>query len=72
MSKEKLKAGDRIKWQYAHSLNGRSSVLIAKFGEYCGKIKHTVRYKSISQMAAVQFDGNKGVSKIPIEELEKI
>ena len=72
MAKEKIKPGDRIKWQYTHHLNNNSTVERVKFGEYCGKIKHTVRYKGISQMAAVQFDENKGISKIPVDELEKI
>ena len=64
----KLESGTRIRWQYIHHLNGKSRVNIIKFGVYYGKVKHTVRWNGKS-LAIVQFDGNKHVSRVPIEEL---
>jgi len=54
-----MKSGDRIKW-------GK------KYGKYIGQIRHTVKYKGRHQLAMVQFDGNKRVSRVPHCELELI
>ncbi len=39
-----------------------------KHGEYIGLIKHTCRYDG-PQLAMVKFQGNKGVSRVPVFEL---
>lgn len=52
-----MKSGDRIKWG-------------VKRGEYIGMIRHTCKYKGRHQLAMVQFDGNKRVSRVPHCELE--
>lgn len=54
-----MKSGDRIKWG-------------VKYGKYIGQIRHTVKYKGRHQLAMVQFDGNKRVSRVPHCELELI
>jgi len=65
-----MKSGDRIKWEYIHHLNNRSKVVKVKCGEYIGMIRHTSKYKGRHQLAMVQFDGNKRVSRVPHCELE--
>ena len=63
----------RIKWQYTHHLNKRSTIEIVKAGVYLGEIKHTYKHwqkRGAKQMACVQFDGNKGVSFVPFDELD--
>jgi len=67
-----MKAGDRIQWEYIHHLNSRSKVVKTKCGVYIGQIRHTVKYKGRHQLAMVQFDGNKRVSRVPHCELELI
>ena len=62
-----MKSGDRVKWKYIHHLNSRSEVVKTKYGEYIRKI---VKYKGRHQLAMVQFDGNKRVSRVPHCELE--
>ena len=69
MSKKK----QRIAWTYDHHLNNRSSTRITKHGVFIGKVKHTKRHWNklfAEQMAIVQFDGNKGTSKVPYDELK--
>ena len=63
-----MKAGDLISWEYTHHFNSRSRAQRVKHGEYIGKVKHTKRYNG-SQLAIVQFYGNKRVSKIPFFEI---
>ena len=64
-----IKYGDRVVWTYEHHLNSRSSTFITKVGVFEGLIKHTVKHKG-EQLALVTFDGNKGQSKIPFEQLK--
>ena len=59
----------RIKWEYRHHLNSRSSLLKTKEGFYYGRVKHTIKYKGNKQLACVGFNGNKRVSFVPFEEL---
>lgn len=67
---EKLKSGDRITWIYTHHFNSKSQALRVKKGEYIGFVKHTIKYDG-DQLAIVQFDGNKGMSRIPLYKLRK-
>ena len=64
-----IKKGDRIIWCYRHHLNSKSTTLVVKHGTYIAKIRHTYRYNG-PQLAAVEFDGNKRLSKVPLYELE--
>ncbi len=64
-----VEKGDRVIWCYRHHLNNRSSTIIIKHGTYIAKIRHTYRYNG-PQLAAVAFDGNKRLSKVPLYELE--
>jgi hypothetical protein len=57
--------GTRVKWQYRHSLNSKSSVLRIKYGEFLGYGK---RDKNI---AHVLFDGQKSISRVPVSELQE-
>ena len=62
----------KVKWQYTHHLNNRSSLEGVKEGEYYGQVKHTVKHWDkigAKQMAVVQFDRNKKPSIVPYEEL---
>ena len=63
----------RIRWQYTHHLNYKSTVERMKVGEYFGKVKHTERHwrkPDADQMAVVLFDDNKRVSHVPYDELQ--
>ena len=62
--------GARITWQYTHHL-GRGTVERVKSGVFIGKVKHTSRYWKYNapQLVYVQFDDNKGKSKVPFEEI---
>lgn len=60
---------DRVIWCYRRHLNSKSIALVIKHGTYKAKIRHTYRYKG-PQLAAVEFDGNKRLSKVPLHELE--
>lgn len=60
---------DRVQWSFEKPLNHKSSTTITKRGVYYGKVRHTYRYNG-PQLAIVQFDGNKRVSKVPYYELE--
>lgn len=64
-----IKKGDRVIWCYRHHINSRSSKIITKHGTYIAKIRHTYRYNG-PQLAAVKFDRNKRLSKVPLYELE--
>ena len=64
-----IKKGSRVTWCYRHHLNSTSTTLIVKHGTYIAKIRHTYRYNG-PQLAAVQFDDNKRLSKVPFYELE--
>jgi hypothetical protein len=66
----KIKSGTRIRWQYIHHLNGKSRVNRIKFGVYLRKVYHSERWNG-KPLAIVQFNGNKHVSKVPIEELKQ-
>jgi hypothetical protein len=50
-----MKSGDRIVWKN-------------KRGEYIGGIRHTRKHRG-KKLAMVQFDGNKRVSRVPIDEI---
>lgn len=67
-----MKSGDKIKWEYSPPVNYHSKVVKVKRGEYIGLIRHTSKYKGRHQLAMVQFDGNKRVSRVPHCELERI
>ena len=65
----------RIKWQYTHWFNSRSSVQRVKEGDYFAKVKHTVKHwkkRGAVQLAWVRFDGNKRCSRVPVAELKFI
>lgn len=64
-----FKKDDRVIWSYVHHLNSKSSTVLIKHGRYVAKIRHTYRYNG-PQLAAVEFDGNKRLSKVPLYELE--
>lgn len=70
-----MKYGTRIKWTYQHALTGHTYTNITKTGTYCGKIKHTVKHwrkSGAKQMVAARFDGNKGMSYVPFDELRRV
>lgn len=50
-----MKSGERIVWKNKH-------------GEYIGRIRHTYKHRG-KELAMVQFDGNKRVSRVPIDEI---
>jgi hypothetical protein len=56
----------KIKWSYEHHLNSTSSVNRTKYGSV---IKFPL-WRDGKRVAAVKFDGNKGLSYIPLEEME--
>ena len=64
-----FESGERVAWKYLHSLNSKSRVWRTKFGVYHGRIRHTVRYKGGDRLAGVSFDGNKRMSRVPLDEL---
>ena len=64
-----LKKGDTVKWIYRHWLNSLSSTKVTKTGIFLGEVKHTVKYSG-KQLAVVQFEGNKKVSRVPLSELK--
>jgi hypothetical protein len=61
-----MKSGDRIKWVHIHK--GIKTIVTCRYGEYIGLVRHTKRYKG-SQLAAVVFDGNTRMSRVPFFEL---
>lgn len=68
-TRSKFSKGDRVIWSYIHHLNSKSSTVIIKHGRYVARVKHTARYIG-PQLAWVEFDGNKRLSKVPYWELE--
>ena len=65
-----MKPGARIKWIFKH-WTGSAFTWRVKKGEYIGTVKHTKRYSGPC-LAVVKFDGNKGVSRVPLIEIEII
>ena len=63
----------KIIWKFTHGYGLLGNATRTKRGIYFGKVKHTKRhwtkYRAV-QMALVQFDGNKKVSRVPFHELE--
>ena len=66
-----MRYGDIVSWSYTHHFNSRSKAVRAKFGIYLGKVKHSKNYQG-EQLAMVHFNGNKSISKVPIDELKEI
>lgn len=64
-----MKPGDRIIWGYVHHLNRRSKLVRVKHGTFVNEVRHSFTYGG-RQMAIVQFDNNKGVSRVPLQTLE--
>lgn len=60
--------GDRIAWQYEHSISRRHSTTITRFGVYHGRVKHTRHYRG-DQLALVTFDTASGNARKPIDDL---
>ena len=61
-----------ISWPYRHYTSSISYVSRTKYGEYFGKIKHTIRHlrkRDSEQMARVHFNINKRSSIVPFCEL---
>ena len=63
-----FETGERIAWQYEHSLNSRSRLTRTKYGRFIGRIRHTKRWSG-DRLAMVHFDYNKRVSKVPLDDL---
>lgn len=75
MSEKRLRHGDRIKWTYYHALNYRTETYRTKHGIYWSTCRHTSkhwRHSDAEQMAWVQFDGNKRLSRVPLHELKEV
>ena len=62
-----FKTGERVAWQYEHSLNSKSRVTRTKFGTFVGRVRHTKRWTG-DRLAGVSFDGNKRMSKVPLDD----
>ena len=63
--------GDRVVWTYRINPVCRKT----KKGTYRGACKHTSKHwshRSAEQMAWVEFDGNKRISKVPLYDLRAI
>jgi len=68
-----MEKGDRVSYTYEHHLNSKSVTVITKFGTYLGDVRHDFRYwhnRRNEQMARVQFDKNKTVSRVPLSKLK--
>lgn len=63
-----IKTKGRVRYTYQHHLNTTTKY---KYGRYIGLIRHTARYEG-PQLAAVHFDGNKGLSRVAVEQLEEV
>lgn len=61
-----MKTGTRVIWLWKHPKH--RFAMMDKHGEYIGLIKHTYKHRG-PQLAAVVFDGNKRMSKVPFDEL---
>ena len=66
-----LEIGDRIYWRNVHHLRTGHDRGLVKCGLFLGLVKHTISFKGSKQMAIVRFDGNKGHSRVPFDELRK-
>jgi len=70
-----FKKGDKIKWVYYHWLNSKSYTIKTKFGIF---IRESFRHRYDGGMAwpekiaIVQFDGNKSISRVLLNEIEKV
>lgn len=67
-------AGQRVRWQYTHYLNSRSSIEIAKDGTCIRQMrdKKGLQRPIHTDIVLVHFDGNKTLSKVKLEELTPI
>ncbi len=63
-----MKEGNRIRWSYEHHLNSRSSTIRTKYGYF---LAYPVMRRGV-KLAAVQFDGNKTISYVPITEVRNV
>lgn len=64
--------GERVRWQYRHCM-GTTTTQIVKVGTYLGKCRHTRKHWQkpwAKQLAWVQFNGNKSISRVPFVELD--
>ena len=64
----KIPPGVRVSWQYTHHLNHASSVERVKVGIFHRLVRHSDKHQG-PQLAAVKFDDNRTVSKVPALEL---
>lgn len=62
-----MNKGDRIKWQYTHHLNSKSTTQRVKKGVYVRQVKDGEFNWTI--YALVHFDGNKNPSRVRMDEL---
>lgn len=68
----RLYYGDKIIYHYEHALNSQSRVNRHKNGKYLGAINHTVKHWrkfNAEQMVAVQLEGNKNFSVVPLSAI---
>lgn len=61
--------GDRVDWQYTHSLNSRSKVERVKTGTFMRVLEPKRNKYAAPIYGVVQFDGNKGISRVLLNEL---
>lgn len=63
--------GDKIIYEYEHALNSVSRVTRRKIGKYIGMIKHTYKHwqKHTEQMVAVELEGNKNITNVPLSAI---
>ena len=64
-----MKHGDYITWKYLHHFNSRSRAWKTKWGIFIRKVRHSANYTG-KQMAVVQFNGNKGETRVPLSEVQ--
>lgn len=62
----KYEKGDRVAWRYIHHFNKHSYGLRMKLGTFSHYCKESGAKNGI---VAVQFDGNKTISRVPVSEL---
>lgn len=67
-------AGQRVRWQYTHHLNSRSSIEIAKHGTCIRQMRERkgLQQPLHPEIVLVHFDGNKTLSKVKLAELEPL
>lgn len=63
---ENFQPGDRISWQYTHSLNGRSSIERIKKGVFLRIVKSSRN----SHLCVVKFDDNHGQTRVPTDSIK--